>query len=131
VKALDSGVLLALLEGSPKAQALLRKLRGIEVATTEVNLLELAFLARGSRKVMAARLATLEKLRQRLTVVPLDARGSREVLAAAAGASRPVSPTVAAMLGALRAVGCEEILSDVADSLPEDWGVRVRSVTVW
>jgi predicted nucleic acid-binding protein len=45
MKALDTPVLLAILEGVPAARDLLRRLKGSELATTEANLLELTLLA--------------------------------------------------------------------------------------
>ena len=130
MKALDTGVLLALLEGSGKARDVIRKLRGVELATTEVNLVELGYLAAGSRRVTASRLGVLEKLRHRLTVLPIDSRGGREAVALVSGARRPVAPSVAAMVGALRAAGCEELITDDGGSLPPEVGLRVRTVSL-
>jgi predicted nucleic acid-binding protein len=130
MKALDTGVLLALLEGSGKAREVVRKLRGVEVATTEANLIELAYLAAGTRRVTAARLGALEKLRQRITVLPIDARGGREAVQLVPGRRRPLAPSVAAMVGALRAAGCEELITDDGASVPSDVGLRVRTVSV-
>ena len=130
MKALDTGVLLALLEGSAKARDVVRKLRGVELATTEVNLVELGYLAGGSRRVTATRLNALEKLRHRLTVLPIDSRGAREAIAIVSAARRPLAPSVAVMVGALRAAGCEELITDDAGSLPTEAGLRVRTVSL-
>jgi predicted nucleic acid-binding protein len=131
VKALDTGVLLALLEGSPKVREQVRRLRGAEVATTEANLLELACLAAAAPpKSRKARLDAIERLRARLTVLPIDARATREAARRGAGAGRGLPPTVLAMLGALAAAGCEELLTDTPRSISGDWGLRVRNSAV-
>lgn len=131
MKALDTGVLLALLEGSARARDLIRKLRGAELATTEANLLELGYLAgEGSPRARAGRLATLEKVRQRLTVIPIDARSTREASLRVARLGGRISPTVAAMLGALQGAGCEELLTDDVRSIVGDWGFKVRDARI-
>jgi predicted nucleic acid-binding protein len=131
LKALDTGVLLGLLEGSARAREQLRRLRGSELATTEANLLELAYLAAGAPpKARATRLATLEKLRQRLTVLPVDARSIREVSPRIARGSERLAPTVAAMLGALHAAGCEELLTDDPKAVAGEWRFKVRVMAV-
>ncbi len=130
MRALDSSILLALLEGEPGAKTLLKKLRGVEVATTEANLLELSILAsQGSERHHRSRREALGKLRRRITVLPIDARA---VEAAATHLGKDPkstgSPLVLAMMGALEAGGCEELLTQ--DPLPEmdRWKVRVSRV---
>jgi len=131
MKALDTGVLLALLEGSARARDQLRKLRGSELATTEANVLELAYLAAGAPpRARAARLASLERLRQRLTVLPIDARATREASARLAKLADRLPPNTTAMLGALEAAGCEELLTDDGKSVAGDWGFRVRVLPI-
>jgi predicted nucleic acid-binding protein len=131
MKALDTGILLALLEGSAKAREHLRKLRGTEIATTEANLLELAYLAATAPpKARAARLAALERLRQRVTVLPIEARSVREASSRIARAADKLAPTVVSMLGALQAAGCEELLTDDPRPVVGDWGFRVRVVAL-
>ena len=131
MKALDTGVLLGLLEGSPKVRELLRKLRGSELATTEANLLELAYLAGVAQgKTRGARMAALERLRQRLTIVPIDRRAVHEATAQISKGSGRLAPTVAAMLGALEGAGAEELLTDDPKAIAGDWTFRVRVVSV-
>ena len=131
MKALDTGVLLGLLEGSTKVRDQVRRLRGVELATTEANLLELAYLAgAGSPTARRGRLAALEKLRQRLTVLPLDARAVQRSTEQVARLGERISPTAALMLGALQAAGCEELLTDDPRSITGDWGLRVRSLSI-
>lgn len=127
MKALDTGFLLALLDGSTKAREQLRKLRGHEIATTEANLLELSYLAAAaSPRGRTARLAALEKLRQRLTVLPLDGRATHEASERVSKLPEKVAPTVAMMAGALEAAGCEELITDDPRPIPGDWSFRVR-----
>ena len=129
MKALDTGVLLALLEGSSRAREQIRRVKGVELATTEANLLELAYLAGNAPpKARAGRLAALERLRQRLTVLPIDARSGREAAARVARSSPGIRPTTALMLGALQAAGCEELLTDGSRPVTGDWGLRIRSI---
>jgi predicted nucleic acid-binding protein len=131
VKALDTGVLLSLLEGSARVRERIRALRGEEVATTEANLLELAYLAAGGPvRGRVSRLAALERLRQRVTVLPIDARSVREAASRVVRGADGLSPTVAAMLGALVAAGCDEILTDDPKSLGGDWGLKIRAIPV-
>ena len=131
MKALDTGLLLGLLEGSAKARELVRRLRGVELATTEANLLELAyFVPSVSRRSRSAGLAALERLRQRLTVLPLDGRSISTASQRIHGHAEKVAPTVAAMMGALAAAGCEELLTDDPRSIVGDWGVRVKVVPI-
>ncbi len=131
MKALDTGVLLALLEGSPRARELTRKLRGAEIATTEANLLELGYLAgRPARRDTASRLAALERLRQRLTVLPLEEHAVHEATLRLVRDGSRLAPTVAAMLGTLEAAGCEELLTDDPRPLAGDWRFKVRRVNL-
>ncbi len=126
MKAIDTGVLLALLQGSPRARELLKKLRGTEVATTEANLLELAYCAgAASGRARTSRLAAIEKLRQRLTVLPVDARATREAAARLGRGGVRISPTVAQMLGALETAGCEELWTDDPKEIQGNWRFKV------
>lgn len=131
MKALDTGILLALLEGSARARSQLHRLRGAEIATTEANLLELSCLAvTAAPRARGDRLDALERLRQRLTVLPLDARATREAGRRLGKVGRAIPPTVLAMLGTLEAAGCDELVTDDARSIAGDWSFRVRQVTV-
>jgi predicted nucleic acid-binding protein len=82
VKCLDTPLLEALLRGRPPSKAWEGVLRGGgEVATTEVNMVELALRAReGPRSQVPRRLEALEKVRGALTVLPLDAEASRRAV---------------------------------------------------
>lgn len=131
MKALDTGVLLALLEGSARARDLVRRLRGAEIATTEANLLELTLLAVATPpRTRTRRLDALDRLRQRLTVLPIEGRASQEAGRRAPRGGERISPTVLAMLGALQSAGCEELLTDDPRSIGGDWSFRVRRVTL-
>lgn len=131
MKALDTPVLLAFLEGSPRVREQVRKLRGVELATTEANLLELAYLASfAPLKARAARLASIGKLRQRLTVLPIDPRATLEASRRLLAAGGALSPWIAAMLGALEAGGCDELLTDDPRGLEGSWRFRTRKLPI-
>jgi predicted nucleic acid-binding protein len=129
VKALDTSVLLGLLEGSPAVREQLRHLRGVELATTESNMLELACLAgRGARRPRAERLAALARLRRRITVLPVDQRATEEASRRVTGDAPGLSPLALAMLGALEASGCDELLTADPLPVPGKWRFRVRRI---
>lgn len=109
MKALDTPVLLSVLRDRAKVRALLTSMAGHELATTEVNLLELELLARAdASRGLEKRLAALERLRRRLTVLPIDERATRAASALARSAPRTTSPNVLLMLGAIEAASCSE-----------------------
>ena len=112
MKGLDTSVLLGLLEGDPAVRALLKKLRGVELATTEANLLELSYLAgRGSARARAARRDVLDRLRRKLTVLPIDSRAVDAVGKRLGKGGEKLPPLVLAALAALEAGGCDELFS--------------------
>lgn len=82
MRCIDTPLLEALLRGrasSVRWQKLIRD--GGELATTEVNLLELAQRGLpGPPSSAARRLGALERVRKCLTVLPLDAEGSRRAV---------------------------------------------------
>jgi predicted nucleic acid-binding protein len=129
MKALDTPVLLSLLEGDAAARDAVRRLRGHELATTEVNLLELTVLAAtGGARSGVARRAAIARLRRKMTVLPIDGRAIEE-------AGRRVSPKDAAripphllaMAGTLEANGCDELLTSGL-ALPGRWRFRVTQL---
>jgi predicted nucleic acid-binding protein len=124
VKALDTGVLVALLEGDRSARDALRRLRGHEIATTEINLLELGALP-GASRGRSGRRGAIARLRRKMTVLPVDARAIDEVARRRGGKDLGRTPIhVLAMLGALEASGCEELISD-GGPFPGKWKFRV------
>ena len=131
MKGLDSGALRGILEGDPGARELLKHLRGVEVATTERTLLELALLARrGPAKAQAARRAAVDRLRRKLTVLPIDSRAVAEGVRRA-----PPSPTAGdlwrlAEWGALEANGCDELFTVARASAGEKWRFKVTRFVV-
>jgi hypothetical protein len=130
MKGLDTPALLAVLEGSPPAKELLRRLRGTELATSEVNLLELTMLAAAApRKWRANRLASVARLRQRVTVLPVDTRAIEEVRKRTGSDLLSAPPHVLAMLGALEAGGCEELFTDDPSRIPLEWRFRVSRIS--
>ncbi|MFZ0699548.1 MAG: PIN domain-containing protein [Thermoplasmata archaeon] len=127
MKALDTPVLLALLQGAPTAKALLKSLSGEELATTEANMLELSALAARSDS-RTSRIRALERLRRRLTVLPIDPQAVVEVTGRRSG-DRAGSMLVWAMYGALQTRGCAELITDTRGTLPGGrWRFKVRRV---
>jgi predicted nucleic acid-binding protein len=130
MKAIDTSVILALLEGDRSAKDLLRRLRGVEVATTEANLLELAYLAsRGSGRTRAHRREALDLLRRKLTVLPIDQRAVSEAERCILKGDHPSSPVLAGMLGALEAAGCDELYTTDPPECKGRWRFQVTRFT--
>jgi predicted nucleic acid-binding protein len=129
MKALDTPVLLSLLHGAPAARSLVKSLAGEEMATTEANLLELATVAaRGHGGSRALRIRGIERLRRRLTVLPIDAGAGTELSGRLSGDRSP-GPLVWAMYGALQAHGCSELVTDTRGQLPGGhWRFKVRRI---
>lgn len=112
MKGLDSSVLLALLEGDASARELLKGLRGVELATTEANLLELSYVAaHGPTRARARRREVLERLRRKITVLPIDDRAVDQASRRIGKGVETLPPLVLAMLGALEAGGCDELFT--------------------
>jgi predicted nucleic acid-binding protein len=112
MKGLDTSVLAALLMGHPGARNLLTRLHGVELATTEINLLELAYLAaRGPDRSRTAHHETIERLRRRLTVIPIDARAVQHAGRRLGKGSEKAAVHVLAMLGAFETNGCDELFT--------------------
>jgi predicted nucleic acid-binding protein len=119
MKALDTPVLLDVLRGVPAARQLVRSLTGEEVATTEINMFELGVLARSDRRPgFERRLAALERLRRKLTVLPVDGA------AIAAAAKLPLakgkvhSPLTQLLVATLESHGCAHWIT-VPEAVPE------------
>jgi predicted nucleic acid-binding protein len=129
MKGLDTSVLLSLLHGDRGARELATHLRGLEVATTEANLLELSFLAvRGPPRARAARKGALERLRRRITVLPIDSRAVEQAARRVGKGSEKTPPLVVAMLGALEANGCDELYTHETALDPGKWSFRITHV---
>lgn len=127
MKALDTSILLDLLEGDPRARALLRRWRGVEIATTEANLLELYSIAgRIQGPVRSERFSALARLRHSLTVLPIDSR-SAEMVARRAPKGGSIPPVTLGILGALEANGCDELATAKPSEIPGRWVFRVTT----
>jgi predicted nucleic acid-binding protein len=131
VKALDTPVLLELLRGRPTLGPLLKSLEGEELATTEINVFELEAIARaGPRHGREHRRAALDRLRRKLTVLPIDARAVQTAATLSTGRLRGATTSEWLMLGAAGAGGCSEWVTTSATKYPRDLGklpVRVVS----
>lgn len=130
MKGLDTPVLLAILHGDRNVKALLRRLRGVEVATTELNLLELQSLAgRGPPKGRLHRREALDSLRRAVTVLPFDSKAAeRAVRRAAKDHLVGVSPLLLATLATLEANGCDELITTQVGAIPGRWQFRVTKL---
>lgn len=127
MKGLDTSALLEILEGTPLAKKELRRLRGQELATTEGNFLELTCLAaRGSKRVQQARQEALARLRRRLTVLPLEGRGSEQAVRRVSAEGVDLPPLLLGSLGAFEAAGCEELLTGDPSGIRGKWSFRTR-----
>lgn len=118
MRGIDSPLLLALLEGRPEGRALIEGQADEELCTTEVNLFELEALARaGGRDGRARRLAALDRLRHKISVLPVDERASRAAAALAAQSRVSLPASTWLFLGSLQAAGATEVLTTDASGL--------------
>lgn len=109
MKALDTPVLLAFLRGRPSARKAIQAWSEDELATTELTLFDLEVAARTDPSPgKEHRLAALERLRRKVTVLPVDARASR--WAAEARARYRMKPLTALALGVLETNGVTDWL---------------------
>ncbi len=131
MKALDTPVLLELLRGRPSLEKVLKSLEGEELATTEINLFELEAIGRaGPRHGRNHRRGALDRLRRKLTVLPIDARAVQAAAALSAGRLGSATASEWLMLGAAAAGGCSEWVTTHSARYPKDLGrLPVRCVT--
>ena len=130
MKGLDTPILLGILRGEPRVMSMLRKWEGEELSTTSVNLFELEALARSNHAPgKERRLAAIERLRRKLTVLPVDERAARlsaqAVSRAGAGESTSVNWLI---LGALLGAGCGEWVTAREASFPSSSELKVTIV---
>lgn len=132
MKGLDTPVLLGILDGSSSIRALLRTLAGEELATTELNMAELAAIAgQGSARGRRERLQALERLRRRITVLPIDRRAVEQLSQRAPEARSAAEVQMHAMLAAFEAAGCSHILTDGKTPLARGpWKLKFVSVSI-
>jgi len=130
MKALDTPILLALLEGRREAIDLADSLAGEEVCTTEANLFELECVARDAGGAQRTRrLAALDRLRHKMTVLPIDDRAVHAASALVGGRKDPVPPLVALTLGVLASCGVSEVFTTEGGHLESAGGaVKVTHV---
>lgn len=129
MKGLDTWVLLGILEGEAFAKHLLRQLRGVEVATTEISMMELSILAGvGSAKGAAARRAAVERLRRKLTVLPIDSRAVGEAARRGSVKLRGEELLRLAEWGALEASGCDELFTRSKLNPGGKWRFKVTRI---
>ena len=123
MKALDTPVLLELLRGRPSLSPVLKSLEGEELATTEVNVFELEAIARaGPRHGREHRRSALDRLRRKLTILPIDARAVQAAASLSAGRLPSATASEWLMLGAASASGCSEWVTTSSARYPRDLG---------
>ncbi len=126
MKAVDTSVLLALLEGDAALREFLKRQRGIEIATTEANLLELSYVAAyGERRGRSARREVLDRLRRKITVLPMDARAVEHAARHLGKEGPRLSPLVLAMLSTLEVGGCEELFTREVPAQLGKWKFKI------
>ena len=126
MKAVDTSVLLALLEGDGALREFLKRQRGIEIATTEANLLELSYVAaHGEGRGRAARREVLDRLRRKITVLPIDARAVEHAARRLGKEGSRLSPLVLAMLSTLEVGGCEELFTREVPAQLGKWKFKI------
>lgn len=128
MKGLDTSILLGLLNGDPLVRTTLHRLREVELATTEANLLELALLASREKAERRHRRSALQQLRNRLTVLPLDARGGERALRQLKDGQPLPPPLVLGMLSAFDSAGCDELLTRGDCEGWGKWGFKITRV---
>ena len=112
MKAVDSGALTGILEGDSRMRVMFHRLRGVEIATTEISMIELSVRAhQASSKNRAARLRTLEKLRRKITVLPVDDRAGLEASRRIGKREQVTQPYRIAELAALEVNQCDELFT--------------------
>ena len=129
MKGLDTSALLGLLHGDPTVRKVLRSWSGEEIATSELCLAELTAIAlRQPSKVRTHRLQVLERLRRRISVLPVDHRATT-ALATHSGPSTSDGGLLASIvvLAALETAGCDEVLTGPGAPPTRSWGkLKVR-----
>ena len=132
MKGLDTPVLLGLLHCSRPTAELLRTLEGEELVTTELNLAELTtIVGRGGPRRRKEHLPALERLRRRLTVLPVD-RKAIELLGLRAPQIRTAAELHTGLLMAtFEAAGCAQVLTASGSRLGgTPWKVKIANVAV-
>ena len=120
MKALDTPVLLGILRAERPAGEALSSLQHDELATPEVCLMELEAIARMDRSPgREKRLAAVERLRRRVTVLPLTEKGSRAASTILARRPHALSSNDALVLGIAESHGCSELITSAEFAPPK------------
>jgi predicted nucleic acid-binding protein len=130
VKVLDTPLLVDLLRGRVSVRTLVAQAHGEELATTELNLFELEVLARlGPRAGRDHRLSAVQRLRRKLTVLPIDERTCQAAAAGLAAHPRGGTPVEWLMLGAAKAAGASSWWTVPKEPVAPFEGLEVVRVT--
>jgi predicted nucleic acid-binding protein len=127
VRGLDTPVLLGLLRGDARVSAFLRRAEAEDLCTTVINLFELEAIARSDRAPgRERRLSSLERLRRKVTVLPIDERATELSAQEASRAEAPAAPpSTWLILGALLSGGCSEWITTREARFPSAAGLKV------
>lgn len=132
MKGLDTPILLGILDGSPSVRTVLRGLSGEELATTELNMVELALIAsHGGPRGRRERLQALERLRRRLTVLPIDRRATELLAQKAVEGKSAAEMHLNTIMATFEAAGCSHVLTDHRPpGSGAGWKLKVTSVVI-
>jgi predicted nucleic acid-binding protein len=130
MKVLDTPVLVDLLRGRIDVRTLLGQAKGEELATTELNVFELEVLARlGPRAGREHRLAAVQRLRRKLTVLPIDERACQAAAVGQAARPKGGGSIEWLMLGAAKAAGASAWWTVAREHVPALEGVESVSIS--
>ncbi len=130
MKGLDSSAILSLLHGQAAVTKAVRAWAGEEIATSEMCLIELTAIAlRQPPKVRAARMQALERLRRRVTVLPVDHRTQTALASHPEAGATQGALASSIVLATLEAAGCDEVLTTERARLSRGrWRLKVRVI---
>ncbi len=113
MKSVDASFLRGLLEGDPRILGFVSTLRGERLVTTEIEYAALLKMAEAGPKLRRkARREAVRRLRERMTVIPVDDRASRVLEVALTDGALGGSPlSNLHSLCALEASGCDVVYS--------------------
>ncbi|MHB1434627.1 MAG: PIN domain-containing protein [Thermoplasmata archaeon] len=126
MKAVDFSFLKGLLEGDPRVLRCLSTLRGERLVTTEIEYAALLKQAEaGAKSQRKARREAVRRLRERVTVVPIDDRASRVLEGALTddGMSGSSLSTLHSLC-ALEALGCDVVYSIARLRVARGWRLK-------
>lgn len=130
MRALDTPILIRLLRGDRSLDDWLGSLRGLDLVTTEWNLLELEAISRADpRPGRERRRTALDLLRRRVSVLPVDEGAYRSAHEVRGVPRSPEEMVLFGILATLESRHCEILYTDRADAFGHV-RAKVRVVSV-